>query len=153
MEIKNKLEILVNYFTSNRGVGHTDTILNGVLNKDKPVIFITGHELSSRHFKSFIKKTDKCVAIHSLKYSLLGHRDPLVIDNEALSILFREALREINEIENKYANLDCCNHILQRDHDRLESVLDVKDRQIEDLKVENERLLNKLVSIEEITRS
>lgn len=101
MHIKKKLDEIRRYYIYNRQVGHTYTVLNGVINNDKPVILLTHTENMRRFFKPLLKKEDRIISLDHISGTgaLMGYKYPMVIDNAAMIDLCCDALRYIDELE------------------------------------------------------
>ncbi len=97
--IRDKLEILLQYFQRNRGVGHTTVMVRGVADSENVVVL--AHDYSFHDVISTLcgKKVD-VVTLNTLD-ELIGRNTPLVIDNGAMTLLLRDALFEITTLTNK----------------------------------------------------
>ena len=98
MKIKETLQNILNYYASTRRVGHTTAMIRGAQNVDNALV-VTSNLSASRaleHNYPHIKTT----SIQSGQ-KLLGFNSPILFDNEALYVLFRDALKTIEDLENK----------------------------------------------------
>ena len=108
MKIENTLESIVAYYGITRQVGHTYTVLNGVINNDNPVTLILGNHGSRECFKSLLKgKSVDCVSYHSLYGpTLVGCKTPLVFDNCAMYQLCLDSLKRIEDLKKENKKLE-----------------------------------------------
>lgn len=93
-----KLKFLLDYFNSNRGIGHTKTELEGINNSDDAILIV-----HNREFGKYLKLPDtKYLSINELE-KLRGIKKPIIIDHFALEQLLNEYRSQLlNElIENK----------------------------------------------------
>jgi hypothetical protein len=119
MDIKEQLQFLISYYDMNRGVGHTATMVDGIVNKKpqkiktitgiktigNPKVLVhsaMGGECIKKNFS--LPKSIQYVSINSLD-SLRGASNPLVIDNCAAYVLFLNSLNKIKELEEKNTQL------------------------------------------------
>ena len=106
MEIKHLLQQIKDYYSFAIGVGHTRTILHGILNNDRKVIFVIGDGTQST-MKSCVnnnhpKGNPEITTISTLSGTLnKNYNRPLVFDNLALEYLFGEAIKKIERLEIK----------------------------------------------------
>jgi hypothetical protein len=97
MKIKEKLEILENYYSATRQVGHTTLLKEGLKNysRDKFVLSYKkeyGIELGCN--------PKDVISWYSLNAtSLAGFNRPLAIDNAVMHMMLRDILEEMNELE------------------------------------------------------
>jgi hypothetical protein len=109
MKLKEKLEILRDYYDKTRGIGHTTLMKKGTDNvKDKLILGFNKESCEELGYKY-----DESISWHNLNYAnLLGQNKPLVIDNGAMCLILNETLEEIdrleeiNKLENMKMNLD-----------------------------------------------
>jgi hypothetical protein len=94
MNIKQNLESLYRYYFSTRGVGHTYTMLNGVVSNPK-VKVVTANVA---HAKTLGLKREQVITLDNLD-RLRGNNCPLVFDNYTLMCLLNDTLCEINRLE------------------------------------------------------
>jgi hypothetical protein len=94
MNIKQNLESLYRYYFSTRGVGHTYTMLNGVVSNPK-VKVVTAN---IAHAKTLGLKREQVITLDNLE-RLRGTNCPLVFDNYTLMCLLNDAIGEINRLE------------------------------------------------------
>lgn len=98
MDIINKLETLIQYYSSTRGVGHTRSMLEGALHTD--CLVVTPNLGIS---KTFSDKGLKCVALNNLEYgSLRGCKKPIVFDNSSILEICSDSLHHIAELKIKH---------------------------------------------------
>jgi len=84
---------IISYYDKTRGVGHTETVQNGVYD-DALVIAHTlayGKKAYGRHTRKIV--TPRTIAAGTLR----GRKDPLVMDNEAVRVLLSELLQDIEK--------------------------------------------------------
>jgi hypothetical protein len=86
-----KIQIIIDYITSRKQVGHTYTMLNGAVNNDCLVMVPT------RRIGDVLGLGVKAISLNELP-KLYGTAKPLVIDNSALEILLQGALDEVNSL-------------------------------------------------------
>lgn len=95
-DIEKTLEFFVEYYNKTRQVGHTSAALNGAIIQGAIII---AH--SEQMVKCIVDNSCNQADSISLDYleDLVGHEDPIIFDNEALRILFSEALAEIRRLK------------------------------------------------------
>lgn len=105
--IKQDLKNLVNYYEHNRQVGHTELMLNGVVNTDKSIVLSHSFAYCKCIDKRIGRKnfTNDITMYGSTEY-LVAHDEPLAIDNAMLHMLFSAALKEIESLEKKIEDRD-----------------------------------------------
>jgi hypothetical protein len=96
MNNRQKLESLYQYYFSIRGVGHTYTMLNGVVSNPKAKVVT----VNIAHAKALGLKGEQVITLDNLD-RLRGNNCPLVFDNYTLMCLLGEALGEINRLEDE----------------------------------------------------
>ncbi len=87
-----KLEYLMMYGFA-RGVGHTRTALDGVLNVADAVLIVHDYDFG----KNLGLPRHKFIVVQALPEALIGMSKPIVIDLHALEVLFREHQAEMLE--------------------------------------------------------
>jgi len=102
MKLKEKLEILADYFAKSRRVGHTRLMRNGIDNvKDKLVL---GYKKECRN--EFNCGSEEIISwVNFKKEDLAGYKKPLAIDNSVMIMLLNESLNEINKLEEENLRL------------------------------------------------
>jgi hypothetical protein len=98
--IKEKLRFLRDYYAVNRGVGHSNMMVNG--SELTPKGIIVAADMQSG--RNLAVTADRAVSIHSLN-NLRGRTNPIAIDNAALYILFDASLKRIEELEQEVVRL------------------------------------------------
>lgn len=102
MKIKNLLEDLKRYFVATRKCGHTQAMLQVAQNVDSVVILTA----SVKHSIQLKKQAPKSTRITlDTPNALRGLCQPLLIDNEAMELIIRGALEEIERLERRVAEL------------------------------------------------
>jgi hypothetical protein len=107
MTSMDKLLFLASYWDKNRQVGHTTAILNGVRDTpDSVVITATEHEHKMMQSVGLRKSTPTHILPHVITVSidrldsLMRQNGPLVVDHHAMSVMIKDAVREMRrEIE------------------------------------------------------
>jgi len=105
--IKTQLLELVSHFESARQCGHTTAMLNGALSS-RGCLVLAGNQESGEFIENLVGPAADIIVIGvpGLRDGRLrGLHKPLVIDNHAAAILFGDALREINRLESKLADI------------------------------------------------
>ncbi len=109
MNIRVQLQALLQYYVTNRQVGHTTAMLRGANNSKCLVIAAREHNyrrlMDMQRKRKRGKKYDALSLDGIQNGALLGRRDPIVFDNEALYVLFEAAHRRITELENKIESI------------------------------------------------
>lgn len=103
MQIEEKLLFLSSYYTALPKVGHTHALIHGIANTERVMVLTQTHEQGQaiqRQCASFVHLMD----LDHL-HLLFGKDNPLVIDNEALSQLFKEAVDEIWKLKRENSDL------------------------------------------------
>lgn len=106
--IKSILKELLIYLEVNRQVGHTTAMVEGAGNSD--CLIITHNQdmtyfITKDYLKENVKYSKKCVSLGSINLGdLRGRKKPIVFDNAALFIIFRDALNAIKDLEKKKKN-------------------------------------------------
>lgn len=109
MNVRVQLQALLQYYVTNRQVGHTTAMLRGANNTKCTVIVAREHnyrrlmDLQQKRKKG--KKYNATTLAGVEHGNLLGHREPIVFDNEALWELFGAAHKRITELENKIESI------------------------------------------------
>ena len=101
MNTKQTLEELVRYYDNTRGVGHTQTALQGIsLSRGAIVI---AHDMG---YANYLKRSAgvDAFSINDLN-PLWGANKPLVIDNAALRTIFSNSASEIRRLESNIMDL------------------------------------------------
>lgn len=98
--IKETLKSLSHYFLVNRGVGHTNAVLEGA--KNVPNATILTLDRRTQDDLGDAAPNSLSIALHKLDY-LRGMNNPLVIDNGALTYIFSAAVEEIERLEGELA--------------------------------------------------
>lgn len=95
MDIKNKLSNIVMYYDVTRQVGHTSSTLEGAFNSD--CIFLTHNVEFAKHLEDKYKLCCHKIQFQSIgsKHALVGHKKPIIFDNSALHMLFKESLDQM----------------------------------------------------------
>jgi len=94
MSIKDKLELIQDYFNRNARAGHTTAVMKGAVETNATVVSAT-HELG-RIFKERYPGVST-VGMHQLE-KLDGYEgSPLVFDNYTICCLFEEVLEEFSK--------------------------------------------------------
>jgi len=106
MNIKKTLSAVSQYLGFTRRVGHTHTMINGIINNDKSVMVVVPTMDMGRHIKPLIKKDDSIITLTSIDNSLRGHNRPIVFDNTAIFSICTGALDEINRLERSILDLN-----------------------------------------------
>lgn len=97
MKIKEKLEILRDYYDKTRQVGHTTLVKEGTNNYKKPKLILVYKKDEHTYFDV---KSDELISWKSLhNQDLLGQNKPLAIDNGVMWLMLDEAIKEINKLE------------------------------------------------------
>lgn len=101
MNIKDKLKELICYYQTTRCVGHTTGMLEGANYTDKALILT--HDTNMANQVKQLIGSPKSVVVNSINspHMVRGFKRPLFIDNAALMVLFKEALNEIEQLEQR----------------------------------------------------
>lgn len=99
MNIKQKLEFLKAYYEVTRKVGHSTLMKKGTDNYDKNKLVIAYDKASG---KTLDLKYDEIVSWNDLTH-LIGHNNPIAIDNDVMLKMLEETLEYIKELE-QYKN-------------------------------------------------
>ena len=86
-----KSEILSDYYSVRRRVGHTTAMLNGAMS-DKNIIVIVAHKAQKDHIEL---PKEQMVTLGELE-RLRGLKKPVLIDHYALQIIFSELNKELH---------------------------------------------------------
>ena len=106
MDIKNVLYNILNYFSDTRGVGHTETALNGVKNTDECFMMVSDNKQTKDILRRNSELVGKIISFSHFEFNKLrGVRKPLVFDNYVLTIIFNQSLNRIQELEKENLNL------------------------------------------------
>lgn len=95
MKIKDKLKTLCNYYNFTRKVGHTTLLRKGTDNFEEDKLILAYNKHCHTHLN---QPPDNVVSLSNLN-SLRDKRTPLVIDNDALSMILADSLNEIERLE------------------------------------------------------
>jgi hypothetical protein len=93
------------YYLGARGVGHTELLLNGVLNYDGDMAVIVGAQSEADRFK-MLAQNDRLIVPYNRFDLLVGQQLPLAWDNHAIIRIFsslsvvQSTLRAIKTIAN-----------------------------------------------------
>jgi hypothetical protein len=98
MSIKPTLELLLAYYRSTRGVGHTKALLVGAVDSDCVV-------LTDRSGTILSPKKELALSSVNLIHALIGNRRPMLLDNSATMLLLEAAIDEISKLERKVERL------------------------------------------------
>jgi hypothetical protein len=105
MNTKQKLKEIIHYYSSTRQVGHTTGMLEGANYVDNPLILVHSTEMGDHIKRRMGAKNVSFVSLNSKSF-LRGLKKPLFIDNCAAWVLFKEALHEIQTLEEKIKKLE-----------------------------------------------
>jgi len=97
MKIKEKLEILRDYYDSNRKVGHTTLLKEGTKNYSKDKLIVA----YKKECIGFLEVKPSEIISWSNLNALHGNKKPIVIDNDVMSCLLNETLEKITKLERK----------------------------------------------------
>ena len=105
MNIRTQLQALLQYYVTNRQVGHTTAMLRGA-NNSKCIVLVSRehnyHRLMELQRKRKKGKKYNAITLDGVQNNgLRGHREPILFDNEALYVLFDAAHRRILDLERK----------------------------------------------------
>lgn len=130
MNIKKKLETLVQYFVSTRQVGHTTLMKEGTNHYDKP-FFVLTHSMA--HGESLGFDVTNTISYQNPD-KLRGHNRPLVIDNGVMTEILSDALMRIEALEEENQKLQKRNQlILVTPGDKLWKKVDELQKEIDRL--------------------
>lgn len=87
---RERLLAVVDYWNSNRQVGHTSLMVNGLSDTKAILVVTTMHEAD--RFRGPLGL--RVITIHQLPESIKGQELPLVVDHHAMSVMIRDALSE-----------------------------------------------------------
>ena len=90
------LESIVKYYDRTRQIGHTELMLRGVNNVDKPV-FVSHNEDGGRYLLERTSGRARYLSLYGLTQTLYECNSPIVFDNAAIHFLLRDSLRCINQ--------------------------------------------------------
>jgi hypothetical protein len=105
MNINKQLREILQYYATNRQVGHTTATLQGANNSK--CILVAWDEHSYDRLMSLQRKRKKGIKYNAISLmgiqngGLRGYKQPIVFDNGALYDLFLRANRRITELEDK----------------------------------------------------
>lgn len=98
MNIKKILKEIVTYYECTRQVGHTTALIEGLRNKPKTIVVTNSREMNKYYNRLDIEELNTisldCISNTSFK----GYNRPIVFDNAALFVLFKEILKEIEPL-------------------------------------------------------
>lgn len=106
--IKEKLEVLFDYYLKSRRSGHTGAMLKGC-DKDTIILAISCNFLSVLKNMNF-SDYKKVISFRTLKNTdFRGLNNPILIDNSAMEIMLETTLNYIDilEIENRQLKKNC----------------------------------------------
>lgn len=101
MDIKEKLEILRNYYVATRQVGHTTLMKEGTDNYEREKLVLT---YNKNHGAELGIKPQQVISWYNLNIN--GYSAALAIDNGTMQIMLEETLKYINELENDRRKLN-----------------------------------------------
>lgn len=103
--VRDALEEIQTYYEVTRKRGHTHGMLCGANNIENPVILSSTNECA-KHLKS-TKVTNHSAITRSIYGAspLRGMNRPLFLDNDALWVLCRDAVKEIDKLRSEVAQL------------------------------------------------
>lgn len=111
MNALERLAALADYWESNRQVGHTSATMLGARNVPDTIVVVAND--MNRQIVECVgihgdqPKRQKTITIARLSHeTLAGQRAPLVVDHHAMTVMIRDALREIQ-------NLRRADHVLR----------------------------------------
>lgn len=102
MQTKKILEVIRNYLTTNRRVGHTSAMMRGAENVDNVLVLAANHQ-QSKMLQQNLPHAE-VVSITS-GACLTGKTKPIVMDNETIWQICDRALKEIERLETLLAEL------------------------------------------------
>ena len=94
---KAQIEALLQYYRTNRAVGHTTTMIEGAANTD--CIVIVANEKQAYIRERLTGQT--VLSINNLNQRLRGMNKPLAIDNSAIYLILQRLLEEIDDRDQK----------------------------------------------------
>ena len=97
MNIKRKIEELLFYYESTRGVGHTTLLKEGTNNNIINKLILVYNKSTFNYLEN---KTTTLISWKNIK-ALRGNNKPLSIDNGVITLLLMEVLEEFNKLTNK----------------------------------------------------
>lgn len=109
MKIKRTLQILLDFFRSERGVGHTTAVMNGAASVPRCLVVAP----TMQYGENLVAQAKEAgadgitvISLTTLEPSLLGWKNTAIaFDNEALVQLFGAALAEIDRQERRVNQL------------------------------------------------
>lgn len=116
MYIKTVLMNYLDYYSRTRQAGHTYAMINGLKESSNAILVFYTLDHGMRLKKSF-NLNDCVVCYYRYPEEILGYYRPLVFDNAAIMMLFRESVNYMVELEKE-------NKELKREVDRLKGDLD-----------------------------
>ena len=108
MNIKKKLETIIQYYQSTRQVGHTTLMKKGTDNYDKPFFVLTYSMVHGETMGFDVTNTISYQNPDKLK----GHTRPLVIDNAVIPEILGDALMRIEALEQENEKLKNRNQLI-----------------------------------------
>jgi hypothetical protein len=85
---------LLSYYYCNRGVGHSQSMMKGVVGTECFVL------VPSRHIGNMLRiRRDKIVSLNELPEKLAGEQKPIVLDHTALTMVIEGLLLRIDKLE------------------------------------------------------
>ena len=94
MDILEKLKEIVTYYNSTRQTGHTTTMLIGGVYAGEKCLIVTHSDMMGIELQRMTEQKLNTISINSPTF-LRGYNKPLLFDNEALIVLFKKAIDEI----------------------------------------------------------
>lgn len=114
MNIKQKLEFLKAYYEVTRRTGHTTLMKNGTDNYDRDKLILAYHKEAG---SAIGFKPHEIVSWKGDLKDLIGHKDPLAIDNGAMFKMLEETLEYIKELEHYKEQIIEIKKIIKKDYE------------------------------------
>lgn len=104
LDYKKIAKNIVRYYWQARGVGHTQTLMNGVHNTPNALALFSAHNVAEHYG---VRRSQIMTLTTAERGEVFqGRTDPLAIDHHAIVTIFRGLLDEITRLENKVKELE-----------------------------------------------
>lgn len=104
-KIDDQLQTLLDYFLSTRQVGHSRLVQQGTETQETPC-FVIVHSIEAKANLSIKSSSNVIPVTLNELLDLRGRYYPMVFDNFALVMLFRDALNRINKLKDRCKELE-----------------------------------------------
>lgn len=97
---RKQVKALINYYLTNRAVGHTTAMIDGVIKNTDTIVVVT-NEGQAKNMRQRIPD-HSVMTLTNLDQQLAGiHDRPIVLDNDAIFLLLARLLEEIDNRDSR----------------------------------------------------